>query len=90
MEADWSEDGKQIGLKSGEIIGVVKTCQEFHVSKEDTLEKIQKEFSLRKRRGREVHKRILEVVRLEKAEVRAGNMRCFCLFDLIKVIVCHA
>ena len=42
------EDGKQIGLKSGEIIGVVKTCQEFHVSKEDTLEKIQKEFSLEK------------------------------------------
>ena len=42
------EDGKQIGLKSGEIIGVVKTCQEFRVSKEDTLEKIQKEFSLEK------------------------------------------
>ena len=45
---DGKQIGKQIGLKSGEIIGVVKTCQEFHVSKKDTLEKIQKEFSLEK------------------------------------------
>ena len=45
---DGKQIGKQIGLKSGEIIGVIRTCQEFHVSKEDTLEKIQKEFSLGK------------------------------------------
>lgn len=47
------ENGKQIGLKSGEIIGVVKNCQEFHVSKEDTLEKIRKEFSLEKEEAEE-------------------------------------
>ena len=45
---DGKEIGKEIGLKRGEIIGVIRTCQEFHVSKEDTLEKIQKEFSLEK------------------------------------------
>ena len=45
---DGKQIGKQIGLKSGEIIGVIKTCQEFHVSKEDTLEKIQRKFSLEK------------------------------------------
>ncbi len=45
---DGKEIGKQIGLKRGEIIGVIKTCQEFHVSKENTLEKIKKEFSLEK------------------------------------------
>ena len=45
---DGKQIGKQIGLKSGEIIGVIRTCQEFRVSKKDTLEKIQKEFSLGK------------------------------------------
>ena len=45
---DGKQIGKQIGLKSGEIIGVIRTCQEFHVSKENTLEKIKKEFSLKK------------------------------------------
>ncbi len=48
-EESWNEGhqaGKIVGMRDGEIIGVVKTCQEFHAPKEDTLEKIQKEFSL--------------------------------------------
>ena len=47
-EESWKE-GHQIGLESGKRAGikcVIQTCQEFHASREDTLEKIQKEFSL--------------------------------------------
>ena len=43
------EDGKRIGLEDGKRAGikcVIQTCQEFRVSKKDTLEKIQREFSL--------------------------------------------
>ncbi len=48
-EESWNEGhqaGKKVGMRDGEIIGIVKTCQEFHASREDTLEKIQKEFLL--------------------------------------------
>lgn len=44
------EDGKMEGKNEGLIIGriekTIEMCQEFRVSKEDTLERIIKEFSL--------------------------------------------
>ena len=41
------EEGIRIGEKRGEIKRTIKMCREFQVSKEDTLDRIQKEFSLR-------------------------------------------
>lgn len=47
-EESWNEGheaGKKIGMETG-IKGIIKVCKEFGVSKEETLEKIKKEFAL--------------------------------------------
>lgn len=38
--------GKERGRTEGEIKRTIEMCQEFHVSREDTLERIRKEFFL--------------------------------------------
>ena len=51
-EESWNEGheaGKKIGMETGiktGIKGIIKVCKEFEVSKEETLERIKKEFDL--------------------------------------------
>mgnify|MGYP003377758993 FL=1 len=40
------EAGEERGEERGKIIRTVEMCQEFQVSKEDTLQKVKKDFSL--------------------------------------------
>ena len=40
------ERGEKYGEERGKIIRTVEMCQEFQVSKEDTLQKVKKDFSL--------------------------------------------
>ena len=47
------EDGKKLGMEAGRklekergVRELIKTCIEFHVSREETLEKIKKAFEL--------------------------------------------
>ncbi len=44
--------GEQRGRIEGRIENTIKLCQEFHVSKEDTLARIVKEFSLKEAKAK--------------------------------------
>ena len=40
------EDGIESGMRIGLIEGMIKTCMDFQISKEQTIEKLQKDFSM--------------------------------------------
>lgn len=40
------EELKKEGIQEGEIKGSIRTCKRFHISQEDTIDNIMKEFSL--------------------------------------------
>lgn len=40
------KEGIREGIQEGEIKGSIRTCKRFHISQEDTIDNIMKEFSL--------------------------------------------
>ena len=44
-EEAWNE-GHKAGRETGLIEGMIKTCMDFQISKEQTIEKLQKDFSM--------------------------------------------
>ena len=57
LKEEFWREGNKIGIKVGEergrIIGTIQTCMEFQMSKEDTLMKIKKDFSLDEEKAKE-------------------------------------
>lgn len=45
LEKMWRTDGLEEGLEQGSV-ALIKTCQEFHISKEETLNRIMQNFNL--------------------------------------------
>lgn len=46
LKKEGIEEGIKEGIQEGEIKGSIRTCKKIHISQEETMDNIKKEFSL--------------------------------------------